>query len=351
MVAGKAINSLVCIALLLSGWGVYAVATVAVAAALVTLGIEWVALKRLMGPITLRFDRAEAGRMLRASFPYLMSGVFLVIYMQVDIVIISLLVDERAVGWYGAADQLFGTFLFVPTVFITAVFPSLSRLYATAADSLPRLMRKSWDLLLLLAIPIGLGVLVIADPLVVTLFGPEFAASGPILAMMGIVLILTYQNILLGQFLISTDRQNAWTVVMAVTAIITVPLDFLFVPWCQRQFGNGAIGGALSFIITELGMNIVGVWLLPHGSLGRSNVRTGALGLIAGLAMVAVAWPLRSYFLALPIAAGAVAYIALIVILRVLPQDDWQLLGDLARGALRRMMGSRDAASQKMGGG
>lgn len=337
-VAGKAVNTLVCIALLLSGLGVYAVAAVAVIAALVTLAIELSALKRLTGSLRLHFDWPEAKRMLRAGIPYFMSGVFLVIYMQVDIVIISLLVDERAVGWYGAADQLFGTFLFIPTVFITAVFPALSRLYASGADSLPTLMRKSWDMLILLAIPIGLGLLVVADPLVVLLFGSEFAASGPILALMGIVLILTYQNILLGQFLVATDRQNPWTIVMAVTVIVTVPLDFLLVPWCQRQFGNGAIGGALSFIITELAMNIAGVWMLPRGSLGRSNVRVAALGLTAGLAMVAVTWPLRSYFLGLPIAVGAAVYVGLIVILRVLSPEDWQLGGSLARGVARRLL-------------
>ena len=344
-VAGKAVNTLVCIAALLAGFSVYMVAVVAAIAALVTFSIELVAQKRLTGSLKLRFERPEAGRMMRASFPYFLSSVFLVIYMQVDIVIISLLVDERAVGWYGAADQLFGTFLFIPTVFITAVFPALSRMYETSADSLPKLMRKSWDLLILIAIPIGLGLLVIAGPLVVLLFGPEFAPSGPILALMGIVLILTYQNILLGRFLIATDRQRSWTIVMATAAIASVPLDFLLVPWCQRQFGNGAIGGALSFIVTELVMNIVGVWLLPRGSLGRSNVRVAVSGLIAGVVMVAATWPLRNYFLGLPIVVGAAVYMALIVILRVLPAEDWQLVGSLGRGAIQRLRRRRSTSS------
>lgn len=335
-IAGKAVNTLACIALLLLGFGVYVVASVTVVAAAVTLVIELAAVNRLAGPLRLGLDWREAGRVLRASFPYFMSGVFLVFYMQVDIIIISLLVDERAVGWYGAADQLFGTLLFIPTVFITAVFPALSRLYAQAADALPKLMRKSWDMLMLLAIPIGLGLLVVADPLVVLLFGGEFAPSGPILALMGVVLILTYQNILLGQFLISTDRQNAWTIVMAVTAVITIPLDFIFVPWCQQQFGNGAMGGALSFILTELVMNVVGVMLLPAGSLGRSNVRSGLLAAVAGLAMVAVAWPLRWYFLALPVVAGAVVYVGLILLLRALPPEDLRLFGSLAQGLVGR---------------
>jgi O-antigen/teichoic acid export membrane protein len=337
-IAGKAVNTLAAIAVLLSGLGVYVVAAVAVGAALVTLNIELVAIHKLTGSIKLHFDGPEAWRMLRASLPYFLSGVFLVIYMQADIVIISLLVDERAIGWYGAADQLFGTFLFIPTVFVAAVFPALSRMYVTAADSLPRLIRKSWDLLILLSIPIGLGLVVVADPLVVLLFGAEFAASGPILALMGIVLMLTYQNILLGQFLISTDRQNPWIIVLAIAVIAKVPLDFLFVPWCQREFGNGAMGGAISFIVTELTMCLVGLRLLPRGSLGRSNVRVAALGLASGLAMVAAAWPLRGYFLGLPIAVGALVYVALVILLRVLPPEDFRLARSLAQGAARRLV-------------
>jgi O-antigen/teichoic acid export membrane protein len=272
--------------------------------------------------------------MIQASLPYFLSGVFLVVYMQVDIVIISLFVSERAVGWYGTADQLFGTFLFIPTVFMAAVFPALSRLYASASDNLPHLMRKSFDLLLLLGVPIGLGVLVIADPLVVLLFGPDFAPSGPILAIMGIVIILTYQNMLVGQFLISTDRQNAWTIVMAVATVATIPLDVLLIPWCQATFGNGAIGGALSFVITELGMIVAGLVLLPPGSLDRSNVWSAARVLIAGGVMAAGVWWWRQSFIAVPIAVGAVIYVALVLLLRIIPREDMELM----RGAISQQL-------------
>ena len=200
-----------------------------------------------------------------------MVAVSLVVYVQLDVVIISLLVDEAAVGWYSVADQLFATLLFVPTVFITAVFPVLSRMYTHEQDALPHLISKSYDLLLLLGIPIGLGIVVIADPLVVLLFGADFANSGPVLAVLGVVLILMYQNTLLGKFLISIDRQNQWTKVMIVASLATIPLDLIFVQWCQSQFNNGAIGGALAFVVTETGMIFAGLSLLPSGALGREK--------------------------------------------------------------------------------
>jgi O-antigen/teichoic acid export membrane protein len=335
-IAGKAFNAIVSITLLLMGYGVLFIAFVAIGAALINLALQLFFLRRLQ-PLRLNFSWRIAGNLLRGGIPYFLSGVFLTLYIQVDIVIISLLVNETVVGLYGAADQLFGTFLFIPTVFMTAVFPALARLYHNQSGSLPRLMSKSFNLLLLLSLPIGLGVMVIAGPLVALLFGPEFAGSGPILAVFGVVLILTYQNMLLGQFLISTDRQNAWTAVMAVATVVSFALDFLLITWFQRWYGNGGIGGALGFVITETGMLIAGLTLLPKGSLGWENVSLAARALLAGLIMAAVAWLSRDLFILIPILGGALTYGALAFILKLIPREDMQLLQKAGQRLLLRV--------------
>jgi O-antigen/teichoic acid export membrane protein len=342
-VAGKAVNTVVCIILLLLGYGVLVIAMITVLSAFVNLGIQLFYLRRLQ-PVRLRFSWSASVGMLRAGSPYLFTYLFLVIYQQVDAIIIAGLVNETTLGWYSAADRLFGTFLFVPTVFMTAVFPALSRLYVTEGegDQLSRIMSKSFDLLLMLSVPIGLGVIVVARPLVILLFGAEFANSGPILAVMGVVLTLTYQNMLLGQFVISTDRQNKWTVIMAIAAISTVPLDLVLVPWCQAQFGNGAIGGAIAFVITETGMMFAGLRLLPPGSLKRSNLWSGARIFAAGFVMMGAAWLLRDTFLLLPVAVGGLVYGLLLVLLRVIGPAEWQLL--------RRVWGNLSARLRRKGG-
>ncbi len=334
-ILAKAFTTIVGLTLLFLGQGILVIAVVMTGASVVSLTIHGVSLRRLQ-PIRYHFDWQLAKWMLKSSFPYFLVSAFLVIYIQVDIVIISLLVDEEVVGWYGAADGLFATLLFIPSVFITAVFPVLSRMYADESDMLPHLMRKSFDLLALLSIPIGLGVLAIADPLVVLLFGPDFINSGPVLAVMGIVIILTYQNMLLGRFIISIDRQNAWTVVMAVATFATIPLDLLFIPWCQNKFGNGAIGGALAFVVTESIMLIAGLVLLPKGALGWGNAWTAVRALVAGLGMVAAIWMWRDAFIAIPVVVGGIVYLGLILLMRVVPKEDWALALNLAQPLLRR---------------
>lgn len=324
-IVGKTIDTTGGILLLLSGRELYAIAALMILSTTIRCGIQFFYLKRHY-PLRFAFQSSTALQLVRQGVPYLLSGLFLVCYLQMNVMIISLLISETAVGWYSAADRLFNTLLFIPTVFMMAVFPVFSRMKISDGAGLNQLMAKSFDGLLVLGVPIGLGLTVVAGPIVRLLFGPEFTNSGPILAVLGISLIFMYQNVLLGQFLISVDRQNYWTTVMAVATILLIVLDMLLIPLAQRWWGNGAIGGALSYVITELGMVIAGIRLLPKGTLGGGNGRFAARVGLAGCAMVAVVWSLQNYLIVIPIVAGAVVYLALALLLGVIPKSDLKRL-------------------------
>jgi len=324
-ILSNALYTVLGITFLLNGWSIYAITGLMIVTAGVNLAIHLFFLNRLY-PLRLTVHQQRVSHLVQAGWPYLLSSFFLVAYMQVDVIIISALVNERSIGWYSAASRLFGSFLFIPAVYITAAFPVFSRMFVDDQGGLQRLISKSFDTLFLLSVPIGLGITMIANPLVVLIFGEEFANSGPILAVLGIVLILTYQNILIGRFLISMDRQNAWTIVMAIATVATIPLDIVLVPWCETTFGNGALGGALAFVVTELGMMIAGLTLLPTGALSRANLWTALRVLLAGMVMMVVVWQFEYLFIGIPILIGAVSYIALVLLLRIIPQEDFARL-------------------------
>jgi O-antigen/teichoic acid export membrane protein len=335
-ILGKAANTFIVILMLILQQGLIVIAVVGIIGAFLQLAFTFNALRRLAA-LKLRFQWHLAKWMLKESFSYLMVRFALVVYQQIDIVIISLLVTEKNMGWYGTADQLFGTFLFVPSVFITALYPALSRLFKSEPNSVNQIIRKSFDLMWLMAVPIGLGVLLIADPLVVLLYGEEFTQAGPVLAVMGIVLLLTYQNMLLGQFLISTDRQRAWSWTIGACALLTIPLDIFFVSLSERFFGIGAMGGAFSFTVTEIVMLCTALLLLPKGTLDRQNAYRAIRVLLAGLIMVGVAWWVRDLFILVPIITAAATYLLMIVILRAVPREDWVILRSMVENVLARV--------------
>ena len=340
----RTVATVVTIVLLVLGYGVIPVAIVMIGGSIIGFLVQFTALNRLRR-ITLSFNLGLIRWLLAASVPYLFISGFIIIYGQIDSIVISLLINERGVGLYSVTDRLVGTFLFVPTIFISAIFPALSRMFVGESASFTRLTRKSFDLMMLIAVPVGLGVFLIANPLVVLLFGADFADSGPILALRGIVTIFSYLNMLVGLLLISVDRQKAWTIVLGAATVASIFLDWIFVPWAQQTFNNGAMGGAFSYLITETLMTVAGLVLLPKGLLGLGNVRYSGKVLAAGLLMVAVTWWSRNLMIAFPILIGALSYVCFLILLRVLTREDWQLLAQLGGSLIHRALGRKKAAA------
>ena len=342
-IVSKVIYTGLGIALLLLGYGIYAIAAVNIAANLVALIIQVAVLKQRVGlSITVGSGASTVQAMralMRAGTPYLFIGLMMTVYGQIDTFVIHELVSPTVLGWYSIAVQLYGTLLFVPVILTTAVFPAMTRSYTHNTSRMSHLISKSFDMMLLIAVPIGFGLMVVSDSLIALIYGPEFVQVGPVLGLMGIVLIFMFQNIVLGQSLVSADRQNIWTVITLVAIVCTVLLDLLLVPWFQQHYGNGALGGAISYIITEAGILVAALACMPRATFSRANVWTAARVLVAGLVMVEGAWFVRSMFIGVPIVVGAVIYCGLIVLLRVIPADDFRQIGQFvqhARSQLRR---------------
>jgi O-antigen/teichoic acid export membrane protein len=139
---------------------------------------------------------------------------------------------------------------------------------------------------------------------------------------MGVVLIFGFCTILLGQLAIATGRQRFWNTLMAAAIAVSIPLDLVFVPWMERAKGNGAIGGGLSYLVTEGFMLVIGAGhLAPHVVRRRELVRILKI-VVAGGLMVMATWPWRDRFLLVPVVVGALVYSAVVVALGVITKDE-----------------------------
>lgn len=334
-VAARVFGTVVAIVVLLLGGNVVSVVAVAAGGNLIALLILVRAIRRLT-TVSFRGWRKMSGPILRASAGFLMAGAILVIYQQVDTVVIALLVEDEVLGWYGTADTLFATLLFPITILMGVVFPTLGRLHADDPDELVALVRRSFKTLLMVAVPIGLGTTVVAQQFAPLLLGEDFRESGDVLAVFGPVILLTFGSILFATLAMATERQMFWNAVMFVGVLLTIPLDLLFVPWADRNFSSGAIGGALAYLGTETMMVIVGLWKIAPYLVERSTLWRTIRTLLAGGLMFAASWPLRDRFLLLPIVVGVVVYAVSLLVLRVLSDDERHMIGTiLAKIGLR----------------
>lgn len=327
-IVSRVIGTALAVAVLLAGGDASSVVLIAAGANLIGLLILGHAFRSIA---TVRFRGAisKVRPILRGSFGFLLAGAILTTYQQVDTVIMSFLVDTDALGWYGTADTLFGSLLFIPTIVMGAVFPVLGRLHTNDPAAIAPLVKRTGAMLLLVTVPIGLGTAAVAGPVAPLLYGDDFRETGPVLAVLGPVIILTAGNVLFGTIALSTGRQRLWNLFMAGAILVTVPIDLVLVPWTDERYSNGAIGGALAYLVTESLLVVAGLVMVAPYLADRAFVWRAARIGIAGALMFAVAWPLRDELLLIPVLAACVVYALALVVLRVPDADDRRRVGNV----------------------
>jgi O-antigen/teichoic acid export membrane protein len=300
-------------------------------------------------PVLLRLPKrgasvrwSDARGIARRSSPFFLAGIALVLYGQVDTIVMSVLLDEREIGWYGSAILLFTTLLFAPNIVMTSLLPALTREHAREPKAADELLGRAFDTLVLIAVPIGLATTVCAPAGIRLLFGDEFEPAAQVLAVLGFVLLFTFLTILLGSYAYATDRQRFWNIVMLTSIAVSIPLDFVFVPWMERSHGNGAIGGALAYLVTELLMVVAGIaYLVPH-LLTSARISRILRCALAGVAMTLTGWPLRDQFVVVPGVVVLGAYVTVVLVLRVPSESEQAQARSVLATVTRGRWGVRD---------
>ncbi len=336
-VISKAIVALISVGLVLAGRGIILISLVSALASLIVLVLNIIWWRQSGGDIHLRFDYKLARYLVVGGLPFWATGIFLTIYLYIDSIMLSYMTNEKVVGWYSAPTKLFSTLLFIPVILSTAMFPALSRTFKKAPREMVQMARRSFNLLTCFSLPVAVGGMLLARPLILLLYGSEYIPSIPIMVVLAATLVPTYLNILVNQFLVAADRQIAWTKVMAVACVVNPAINLVLISFYQRTHGNGAFGAALALLTTEALMTIAGIALLPRGVLGWSNVVSMIKSCAAVGLMSLGMWFTRSYFIVVPIAVGAVVYLIAGFTLGAIPRKDLEILGLIGTKLLRKM--------------
>lgn len=175
--------AIISVALVLRMASVFQLAAVAPLVALPLGFIFFFALRAGMNKsIQWRFSGSVALDLLKESWPLLLSGLSVAVYMRIDQVMLRELTNEREVGLYAAAVRISGVIYFVPVLLGDLALPLLARLRNSAEEkTYQRAIQGFLDAMVLQAYLFILPIVYFAREIVVLLLGTEFTEAAPIL--------------------------------------------------------------------------------------------------------------------------------------------------------------------------
>jgi O-antigen/teichoic acid export membrane protein len=245
-----------------------------------------------------------------AGLPFFVWQAALLIYGQVDLVLLSFLTRDEVVGWYAAAYRIVMIPVFIPTILVTVIFPALSSA-ASNPSAFNAIARRAVHVVALVSIPMALGIMLLPDKIIHLLNYPDsFSRSVLPLMLLAPHLPLAAIDVMIGTVLNTRDRQRQWALTGVAAAVLNPLLNMVAIPYAQANFGNGAAGAAAITTFTEVFMLVVGLRLLPRGVFAISTLIDVLKCAGAGLAMAGIVWVTRDAVLIVPIVLGGLVYAA-----------------------------------------
>jgi len=329
-VFGQVVTTAAVLPLLLLGYDLVSVALVYLAVSVVmTVATMWICHRRFTW-FTRRVRRPFLVQILRETMPFGLQTIISTFLFTAAPVLLTLLASPVETGLFNAAFGLVNALTFPLSLYYLTVLPTMSRFYSGARDKLEITLRKSHKLFFILGLPIGLGGLFYRESIVTLFYGPQFSASGASFGLLVLTLAIETATLGVGTALAATGRQIINLIIGALNVAVILGLCFLLIP------SFGPVGASVAFLVASLFGGILGM-LMVHRLVAKVDVvGTVSRPLVAGVAMIAVLFVLGEIHLGLGIAIGAAVYFGVLLLIKGIQKDDWDLIRQVARGALLR---------------
>lgn len=201
------------------------------------------------------------------------------IYLQLNTVLLGFLKNALAVGYFAAATKVMQMLLTMSACLGSVMMPRASHLIAeNKEDEFSRLIQKSYDFTLAIALPMTIGLIFCAPSLITALCGVKFEHSIlPSQIIAPIILMVAISNVFGIQVLFPKGKINIVTLSCGIGAVADLILNLCLIPFFSYIGTSIAYLGAE--VATTVSMYFIGRKYIPIIYFKKSHL-TYALGCI-----------------------------------------------------------------------
>ncbi|HNZ86260.1 MAG TPA: flippase [bacterium] len=269
------------------------------------------------------FDKKFIKILLIAAFPFAISSIFTRISGNIDSVILSKMSTQKALGCYALAYKITFAFQFIPMAFSASLYPAFTHFYNYEKEKLYSIFNKSLKYLLLISMSISFGIIAVAYPVILKIYGKDFLDSVLTLKILILNLPFIFLTFPTGAFLNACNLQKIHTKNIGIMMITSIILNFILIPIYAQN--GAAIASVLSSIL-YLVLNI-------NSSIRKIEYKSRELIinfvkilLACGIMYIVVIFTNKTINLIVAIIFGIFSYILSILLLKILDKTDTQTI-------------------------
>jgi len=301
--ASANIVQLILVWLLLSrGYGLQWIFALVAGVQFIWLLLDWFFIYRYFPATSWKLDWGFCRQLARTATTFLGIGVFNIVFLRINVVILSKLSGNRAVGLYNAAFQLTFFFMLISRSLWEAVYPVLSRTFVNNRERFRQYTERSSEFLTSLSIPLAILFVFLAEAILLV-YKNEFVAAAPVLRILGWLLVLMSFERIFGGVLLAGGQQKSNLVITMINTVVLLVISVLFI----RAYG--LVGAAWAILISHFISFLLHLLVVCRKVFPFNVLRVAWKPLVASAFMTAlIAWLSRSSGLPVVIPVSVVLY-------------------------------------------
>lgn len=230
----------------------------------------------------------------------------------------AIISDKSEVGYYDQGQKIIKILLAVITSLGTVMLPRIANTYSRGEkEEITRYMKKSFNMVFILAFPMIFGIIAVSKAFVPVFFGPGYEKVVILINVISpIILLIGLSNVTGTQYLLPTKRQKEFTTSVVCGAVVNFILNSCLI------WKYGAIGASIGTVIAELTVTIVQMYFVRNDFNIKKIAKLSKKYIVASIIMFIVCLVVRQVInnnlisVAVQVIIGGLTYALCLLILK-----------------------------------
>lgn len=202
--------------------------------------------------VTINFKGIEMKRHMKPLM--LIAGIIFLstIYNKVDVTMLKMIATDESIGYYTYAQKTVNIVLTMSNAITAALLPRLSYYFDNDRNAFYDLLDKGFQILCFFALPLCMGLVLVAPQAVEMLYGRAFApAAMTIRLMCPLILIKSFGDFFCYQLVYSTKCEKIIIPASGAASVLNVAINAVLIPFFLQ---NGAV---VASVTSEMTTNLM----------------------------------------------------------------------------------------------
>ena len=190
------------------------------------------------------FQRAKA--LVLESWPLILSGLVIMIYMRIDQIMLGQMIDERAVGLYSAAVRISEMWYLIPVTVVSSGFPSIVKAKEISETLYYNRIQQLFSLMAAMNYSVAIPITFLATPLVIFLYGTDYIEAGSLLSVQIWSGLFVSLGVARSPWLIAEGFTKFSAATTSIGAVVNILLNYFLIPV------YGPMGASIATVISQM---------------------------------------------------------------------------------------------------